>query len=272
MAASSSAAASTSCAVAAEANGSTSTIVATTKPTGHHILKIDGYSRTKAMVAAGDSIDSSRFHAGDHAWRIRYYPNGTDRSNQNPDAISVMLELQDAAAGRNNGAAAAAAVKAKAELLGSSMKEHAARTIRVDDMKVPVFAALLYFVYTDELPEMEDDERTVIMAPHLLVPADRYDMDRLAEEGVRGQDGEAPRRRHGGDVAGVGRAPWLPAAQGGHLEVPRRVAAGEVEDGHGERGVPTCDHGFPLHSHGDCSCHARRKFGLASELTVEMRR
>uniref|UniRef100_A0A0E0BLF3 BTB domain-containing protein n=1 Tax=Oryza glumipatula TaxID=40148 RepID=A0A0E0BLF3_9ORYZ len=100
------------CAVAAEANGSTSTIVATTKPTGHHILKIDGYSRTKAMVAAGDSIDSSRFHAGDHAWRIRYYPNGTDRSNQNPDAISVMLELQDAAAGRNNGAAAAA-VKAK---------------------------------------------------------------------------------------------------------------------------------------------------------------
>uniref|UniRef100_A0A0E0RB69 BTB domain-containing protein n=1 Tax=Oryza rufipogon TaxID=4529 RepID=A0A0E0RB69_ORYRU len=101
------------CAVAAEANGSTSTIVATTKPTGHHILKIDGYSRTKAMVAAGDSIDSSRFHAGDHAWRIRYYPNGTDRSNQNPDAISVMLELQDAAAGRNNGAAAAAAVKAK---------------------------------------------------------------------------------------------------------------------------------------------------------------
>nr|USI01029.1 Bric-a-Brac, Tramtrack, Broad Complex BTB domain with Meprin and TRAF Homology MATH domain MBTB66 [Oryza sativa Japonica Group] len=113
MAASSSAAASTSCAVAAEANGSTSTIVATTKPTGHHILKIDGYSRTKAMVAAGDSIDSSRFHAGDHAWRIRYYPNGTDRSNQNPDAISVMLELQDAAAGRNNGAAAAAAVKAK---------------------------------------------------------------------------------------------------------------------------------------------------------------
>ncbi|BAT14944.1 Os11g0630900, partial [Oryza sativa Japonica Group] len=94
----------------AEANGSTSTIVAAAKPTGHHILKIDGYSRTKAMVAAGDSIDSCRFHVGDHAWRIRYYPNGTDRSNQNPDAISVMLELQDAtaAAGRNG-----AAVKAQ---------------------------------------------------------------------------------------------------------------------------------------------------------------
>ncbi|EAZ18992.1 hypothetical protein OsJ_34525 [Oryza sativa Japonica Group] len=58
----------------AEANGSTSTIVAAAKPTGHHILKIDGYSRTKAMVAAGDSIDSCRFHVGDHAWRIRTPP------------------------------------------------------------------------------------------------------------------------------------------------------------------------------------------------------
>uniref|UniRef100_A0A0E0RB68 BTB domain-containing protein n=1 Tax=Oryza rufipogon TaxID=4529 RepID=A0A0E0RB68_ORYRU len=96
----------------AEANGSTSTIVAAAKPTGHHILKIDGYSRTKAMVAAGDSIDSCRFHVGDHAWRIRYYPNGTDRSNQNPDAISVMLELQDAtaAAGRNGAAVKAHSV------------------------------------------------------------------------------------------------------------------------------------------------------------------
>uniref|UniRef100_A0A0E0MHF4 BTB domain-containing protein n=1 Tax=Oryza punctata TaxID=4537 RepID=A0A0E0MHF4_ORYPU len=59
----------------------------------------------------------------------------------------------------------------RAELLGS-MKEHAARTIRVDDMKVPVFAALFYFIYTDELSEIYD-ERVATMAAHLLVAADR---------------------------------------------------------------------------------------------------
>ncbi|KAF0897310.1 hypothetical protein E2562_035618 [Oryza meyeriana var. granulata] len=66
---SSSAAASTSS--VAEAKGSTSTMVAVAKPTGHHILKIIGYSRTKAMVAAGHFINSRPFHVGDHTWRIK---------------------------------------------------------------------------------------------------------------------------------------------------------------------------------------------------------
>uniref|UniRef100_A0A0D9XUD4 BTB domain-containing protein n=1 Tax=Leersia perrieri TaxID=77586 RepID=A0A0D9XUD4_9ORYZ len=43
----------------AAAIGSTSTIIAPTKPTGHHILKIDGYSRTKAMFAAACSITTA---------------------------------------------------------------------------------------------------------------------------------------------------------------------------------------------------------------------
>ncbi|KAF0897313.1 hypothetical protein E2562_035621 [Oryza meyeriana var. granulata] len=88
---SSSAAASTS--FVAEANGSMSTIVVAAKPTGHHVLKIDGYYRTKAMFAAGKSIHSCRFQVGDHIWRIKYYPNGNDSGKEKPDYISLMLEL-----------------------------------------------------------------------------------------------------------------------------------------------------------------------------------
>ena len=40
-----------------------------------------------------------------------------------------------------------------------------------------VFKALLHFVYTDSLPQMEQEE--AVMAQHLLEAADRYDMQRL---------------------------------------------------------------------------------------------
>jgi speckle-type POZ protein len=41
-----------------------------------------------------------------------------------------------------------------------------------------VFRALLHFIYTDSLPEIDDRHRTV-MAQHLLEAADRYDIERL---------------------------------------------------------------------------------------------
>jgi speckle-type POZ protein len=41
-----------------------------------------------------------------------------------------------------------------------------------------VFKALLYFAYTDSLSETKKDEEEV-MCQHLLVAADRYDMQRL---------------------------------------------------------------------------------------------
>ncbi|CAN6318399.1 unnamed protein product [Urochloa humidicola] len=67
----------------------------------------------------------------------------------------------------------------KAELLGG-MKESTATgdCIRIDDMLPQVFNTLLHFVYTDLLPEMEDQEEAM-MAQHLLEAADRYDMQRL---------------------------------------------------------------------------------------------
>uniref|UniRef100_A0A0E0M7V2 BTB domain-containing protein n=1 Tax=Oryza punctata TaxID=4537 RepID=A0A0E0M7V2_ORYPU len=50
--------------------------------------------------------------------------------------------------------------------------------IHIDDMEAQVFRALLFFVYTDSLPEMKEEDEYA-MCQHLLVAADRYDMERL---------------------------------------------------------------------------------------------
>ncbi|CAL4991254.1 unnamed protein product [Urochloa decumbens] len=65
----------------------------------------------------------------------------------------------------------------KAELFGW-MKEKKATQIRIDDMEPRVFGAMLHFIYTDSLPEIDDGDRRV-MAQHLLVAADRYQLERL---------------------------------------------------------------------------------------------
>ncbi|CAN6318458.1 unnamed protein product [Urochloa humidicola] len=74
------------------------------------------------------------------------------------------------------------------------MKESdTAGVICVDDMEAQVFKALLYFVYTDSLPKTqktgedekveerdeEEDEEEDVMAQHLVVAADRYNLERL---------------------------------------------------------------------------------------------
>ncbi|KAF0897493.1 hypothetical protein E2562_037620 [Oryza meyeriana var. granulata] len=68
----------------------------------------------------------------------------------------------------------------KAQLFGP-MKVENGTTIRVDDMHPDVFRVLLHFIYTDELPAEGDDkdDGEAIMAQHLLVAADKYDLPRL---------------------------------------------------------------------------------------------
>ncbi|KAF7103685.1 hypothetical protein CFC21_104650 [Triticum aestivum] len=58
---------------------------------GSHILRIDGYSRTKAL-GNGTCIDSDTFSAGGHRWRLQYYPDGFD--NRYPGWISLFLRLE----------------------------------------------------------------------------------------------------------------------------------------------------------------------------------
>ncbi|CAO2149796.1 unnamed protein product [Urochloa humidicola] len=62
----------------------------------------------------------------------------------------------------------------KAELFGW-MK---AAQIKIGDMEPRVFGAMLHFIYTDSLPEIDEGDRRV-MAQHLLVAADRYHLERL---------------------------------------------------------------------------------------------
>ncbi|KAL6643079.1 hypothetical protein ACP70R_021260 [Stipagrostis hirtigluma subsp. patula] len=67
----------------------------------------------------------------------------------------------------------------KAELFGA-MKESntTGDCIQIDDMLPQVFKALLHFIYTDSLPEMEKQEEAAT-TQHLLEVADRYDLQRL---------------------------------------------------------------------------------------------
>jgi speckle-type POZ protein len=72
----------------------------------------------------------------------------------------------------------------KAELLGT-MKEKTGSPIEISDMEADVFKSLLHFIYTDSLPVLElaskqgEARRDVVMAGHLLVAADRYNIGRL---------------------------------------------------------------------------------------------
>ncbi|KAK1618384.1 hypothetical protein QYE76_023901 [Lolium multiflorum] len=70
---------------------SASAIVASTV-SGYHLLKIDGYSRTKG-VPSGDKIKSRAFTLGGHRWHIDYHPNGIN--SEHADYISLYLSLDD---------------------------------------------------------------------------------------------------------------------------------------------------------------------------------
>ncbi|CAO2149798.1 unnamed protein product [Urochloa humidicola] len=64
-----------------------------------------------------------------------------------------------------------------AELYGG-MKENGMSSFQIKDVEPRVFEALLHFIYTDSLPEI-DEHNEVWMAQHLLEAADRYGLLRL---------------------------------------------------------------------------------------------
>ncbi|CAL4916711.1 unnamed protein product [Urochloa decumbens] len=66
----------------------------------------------------------------------------------------------------------------EAELFGPMKESADTAAIRVDDMDAEVFKALLGFIYTDRLPDCPPLEQ-VTLAQHLLVAADRYNLERL---------------------------------------------------------------------------------------------
>lgn len=65
-------------------------------------------------------------------------------------------------------------------LLNAPMREGAEGVVTLEDVRAPVFRALLHFIYTDALPEeLEGSSLGVAMAQHLLVAADRFALARL---------------------------------------------------------------------------------------------
>lgn len=75
----------------ARASSSSSSIVANSA-SGSHVLKIDGYTRTKGL-ATGIHLRSCSFRVGGHSWHLAYLPNGD--TEQNADFISFFLVLED---------------------------------------------------------------------------------------------------------------------------------------------------------------------------------
>jgi speckle-type POZ protein len=71
-------------------SSTTSKIIADTA-TGHHILKIEGYSGTK-LLSSRRSIKSPPFTAAGHRWSIEYYPNGDGAYS---GCISLHLVLEE---------------------------------------------------------------------------------------------------------------------------------------------------------------------------------
>ncbi|RCV29979.1 hypothetical protein SETIT_6G057700v2 [Setaria italica] len=59
---------------------------------GFLVLRIDGYSWTKALPG-GERITSDVFTVGGRQWCVDYYPNGADASADESDAIALYLRL-----------------------------------------------------------------------------------------------------------------------------------------------------------------------------------
>ncbi|XP_021688901.1 BTB/POZ and MATH domain-containing protein 2 isoform X2 [Hevea brasiliensis] len=72
----------------------------------------------------------------------------------------------------------------RAQLFGP-LKDQNTECIKVEDIEAPVFKALLYFIYRNTLPDMEElfglnsKWASTLMAQHLLAAADRYALERL---------------------------------------------------------------------------------------------
>ncbi|CAL4933547.1 unnamed protein product [Urochloa decumbens] len=65
---------------------------------GHHVLHIENYSRTKERLPNHTSINSRPLRVGGYSWYLCYFPNG--ESSENADYISVFLCLEQSATGR----------------------------------------------------------------------------------------------------------------------------------------------------------------------------
>jgi speckle-type POZ protein len=62
---------------------------------GSHVVKVDGYSRTKGL-GNGKYISSQTFDVGGHGWCLRYFPDGYNSASVGWISLSVRLDHSDA--------------------------------------------------------------------------------------------------------------------------------------------------------------------------------
>ncbi|XP_044985299.1 BTB/POZ and MATH domain-containing protein 3-like [Hordeum vulgare subsp. vulgare] len=94
---------------------------------------------------------------------------------ENKDAADLAFQVGGEILSAHRCVLAARSSVFKAELLGSIEETSAASPIEIRDMEPDVFNSLLHFIYTDSVPLVLD----VVLAGHLLVAADRYNIGRL---------------------------------------------------------------------------------------------
>ncbi|KAK3151590.1 hypothetical protein QOZ80_3AG0247820 [Eleusine coracana subsp. coracana] len=99
------------------------------------------------------------------------------------------------------------------------MKEGTTSVIRVDDIEPQVFKLLLSFIYSDSVMGIEEEDEHIFWQ-HLLVAADRYDLQRLRIMSEKKLCGSI-QSTHGGVHPGTGRAAPFRRAEGSVLRLPK---------------------------------------------------
>ncbi|XP_025828302.1 BTB/POZ and MATH domain-containing protein 2-like [Panicum hallii] len=97
------------------------------------------------------------------------------------EGADVSLEVGGETVAAHRSILAARSPALRAELFAPAPAgPSAAVCVWIEGVDAEVFRALLHFVYTDSLPELEDDvHEATAMARRLLAPADRYGLERL---------------------------------------------------------------------------------------------
>ncbi|KAF6998066.1 hypothetical protein CFC21_014225 [Triticum aestivum] len=118
-----------------------------------------------------------------HGEEARVPPSDLDRHLgdllKNKDAADLTFQVGGQSISAHRCVLAARSSVFKAELLGAMKESSAASPIEICDMEDDVFKSLLHFMYTDSVPlTLKLD---VVMAGHLLVAADRYNVVRLKQ-------------------------------------------------------------------------------------------
>ncbi|CAM0870908.1 unnamed protein product [Alopecurus aequalis] len=168
-----------------------------------YVLKVHGYSRAKEHFNNGEYMASPPFSVGGHNFVLRYdvtVEKDVHHEETKGDQFVVVPpsdlhlhfgNLLESMVGADvtfhvggekflahRYVLAARSPVFKVELYGA-MKESVGSPIVIDDMEARVFKCLLHFIYTDSLPALEMASGDVAMASHLLVAADRYNVERL---------------------------------------------------------------------------------------------